>query len=89
MPKMKKIHLNEKMIIRYAMLTSKENLKSLAEKLGVTPGSVSNKLNRADSTVELASVYSMLDVMGFEIVVRDKFNRTGNEFIITELKGGE
>lgn len=68
----KKLNLNEKHIIRLAMLASDNNIKSLAEKIGVKANALSNQLSRPDSTMTLTSIFAALDAMGFDIVARER-----------------
>lgn len=63
--------LNEKHIIRLTMAITGETIKSLSEKVGVHPSTVTNMLNRADGTISLSSMYDMLTAMGFKIIIED------------------
>lgn len=70
----KKEVLNEKHIIRIALIESRSAIKAVAEKLGIKGTTISNQLGRKDSTLTLTTFFSILDVLGYEIVVRKKEN---------------
>ena len=63
--------LNEKMILNAFMQEHGETLKSVADKAGANNRTLSNKLGRADSTLSLTTMYSLMKAMGVDIVFRD------------------
>lgn len=73
----RRIRLNEKHVIRLAMIISGQTAKDVAEKVGVVPTTIYAQLGRGECTMSMESVYKILDVMGFELVVRDKAGRFG------------
>lgn len=82
----KKIIMNEKRIIRIAIASSGNTIKSAAEKAGIKGISLSNQLGNLESTMTLTSVYSLLDAIGFEIVVRKKGERESTqEYVLSEI----
>lgn len=82
----KKIIMNEKRIIRIAIASSGNTIKSAAEKAGIKGISLSNQLGNLESTMTLTSVYSLLDAIGFEIVVRKKGERgRTQEYTLSEI----
>ena len=82
----KKIIMNEKRIIRIAIASSGNTIKSAAEKAGIKGISLSNQLGNLESTMTLTSVYSLLDAIGFEIVVRKKGERgSTQEYTLSEI----
>lgn len=82
----KKEILNEKHIIRIALIESRAVIKNVAEKIGIKGRTISNQLVRKDSTMTLTSFFSILDVLGYEIVVRKKENHE-NEYILENICG--
>ena len=68
----KKLLMNEKHILRLIMISAGETIKSVADKVGIKGTALSNQLSRPESTMTLTSVYTLLDAMGYEIVVRKK-----------------
>lgn len=84
MPK-NKILMNEKHIIRMCLTICGLTLKSVSERIGVKANALANQLGRPDSTMTLTSVFTLVDAMGFEIVVRDKDKQYGGvEYILSE-----
>jgi hypothetical protein len=84
----KKISMNEKYIVRIAMALSNNTIKTTAEKTGIHPNVISSQLNRFESTMTLTSLFSILDAIGFEIVVRDKDKQYGGkEYVFSEISG--
>ena len=82
----KKINMNEKHIVRIAMALSGDTIKTAGEKTGIHPNVLSSQLNRFESTMTLTSLYSVLNAIGFEIVVRDKDGRYGGkEFTFSDI----
>ena len=82
----KKITMNEKHIVRIAMALSGDTIKTAGEKTGIHPNVLSSQLNRFESTMTLTSLYSVLNAIGFEIVVRDKDGRYGGkEFKFSDI----
>lgn len=82
----KKIAMNEKHIIRIAMALSGDTIKTACEKTGIHPNVLSSQLNRFESTMTLTSLYSVLNAIGFEIVVRDKDGQYGGkEFVFSDI----
>lgn len=82
----KKIAMNEKHIVRIAMALSGDTIKTAGEKTGIHPNVLSSQLNRFESTMTLTSLYSVLNAIGFEIVVRDKDGRYGGkEFKFSDI----
>lgn len=86
----KKILMNEKHILRLVMLSAGETIKSVAEKVGIKGVALSNQLSRPDSTMTLTSVYTLLDAMGYEIVVRKKkANKDDPEYVLSEIDSAD
>ncbi len=80
----KKEVLNEKHIIRLALIESRSAIKDVAEKLGIKGTTISNQLGRKDSTMTLTSFFSILDALGYEIVVRKK-EKHKNEYNLENI----
>lgn len=70
----KKEVLNEKHIIRLALIESRSAIKDVAEKLGIKGTTISNQIAKKESTLTLTTFFSILDALGFEIVIRKKEN---------------
>ena len=82
----KKLLMNEKHILRLIMISAGETIKSVANKVGIKGTALSNQLSRPESTMTLTSVYTLLDAMGYEIVVRKrKASKDSAEYVLTEI----
>ena len=82
----KKLLMNEKHILRLIMISAGETIKSVANKVGIKGTALSNQLSRPESTMTLTSVYTLLDAMGYEIVVRKKkAGKDSAEYVLTEI----
>lgn len=82
---MSKIIMNEKQIIKLAMIESGESLKSLSDKVGVNYKAIANQLRRQDSTLTLSSFYTLLNAMGFEITIKPKSEKhDSDEYVLRE-----
>lgn len=82
----KKLLMNEKHILRLAMIAAGETIKSAASKAGIKGNALSNQLGRPDSTMTLTSIYALLDAMGYEIVVRKKNAKKNDaEYVISAI----
>lgn len=82
----KRITMNEKHIVRIALALSGDTIKTAGEKTGIHPNVLSSQLNRYGSTMTLTSLYSLLNAIGFEIVVRDKDKQYGGkEFVFSDI----
>lgn len=63
--------MDVKNVLKQAMKESKITQKQLAEELGIkSQSAISDKLNRG--TMSIATFIEMLDIMGYELIVRKK-----------------
>ena len=79
----KKEYLNEKHILRLAMIESDAMIKDIAAKIGIKATTLSNQLGRKESTLTLTSFFAILDSLGYEITIRKR--NKGSAYVLKDI----
>lgn len=76
--------LNEKQIVKAALERRGMSQKSFASAIGVESKMLTNQLNQ-NATLNLSTLYALLNALGYEIVVREKDAKTAKqEFVVSD-----
>lgn len=75
--------MNEKDAIKLIMKEKKMNQQTMAKSMGYSAqGAVSRLLSDVTKTMTVSTVTGMLDVLGCDLIIRDRSN--GKEYVIFE-----
>jgi len=77
-----KFELNDKMIMRDAMKNRSFTQSMLASQLGVSQQSIANTLGVMKCNTSLINFVKILDILGYDVVVKDRNGKSGNNWVV-------
>ena len=76
-------YTSDKEVIQIAMKDRQWSFARLGEELNMPKSSVSGYLYRGNQSMRCDTFVKLLSAMGYEVVIRDKYNAKGEEYILT------